>query len=278
MTIDVAIVTCLDLPEPDVDEAPLLEALRARGLSTCAVGWDDPAVDWAQMRLAVLRSPWNYHHHVARFLAWCDATARSTTLRNPPDVVRWNAHKRYLVELGEAGLPIVPTTIVRPGDDLGLSVSGDVVIKPAVSAGSYATERFALARERAAAERHLAALLEAGREAMLQPYQREVEGRGERAVVWIDGAFTHAVRKSPRFGSDDESVALASIEQDELALATRVLDHIGHDDLLYARVDVVRDDRGRPRLMELELIEPSLFLIQHPPALERFADVLARHV
>jgi len=113
---------------------------------------------------------------------------------------------------------------------------------------------------------------------LVQRYAAAVETSGERALVWIDGALTHSVRKSPRFTGQEESVSGAlEPAPDERALAERVLARF-EGELLYGRVDVVRDEGGGLQVMELELLEPSLFLVQHPPALARFADALAERL
>jgi glutathione synthase/RimK-type ligase-like ATP-grasp enzyme len=278
MTSRVALATCAPLPEPDPDEALLVAALSERGLDARVVPWDHPT-DWTAFDVVVLRSTWDYHHRPAQFLAWAEAVARTTRLMNPPEVVRWNLHKGYLLELDARGVPAVPTALVRAGSRTTLAEVlaergfFDVVVKPAVSAGSHLTMRTWGATPEA--EAHLARVLAVG-DALVQPYATEVEASGERAIVWIDGQITHSVRKTPRFLTDDERVSEAlAVEPDARAFAERAIAAAGFGDLLYARVDVVRDGDGL-HLMELELMEPSLFLLQHPPALGRLADAIAR--
>lgn len=277
----VALATCRQLPEPDPDADLLLEELRARDLDATFAGWDDPAVDWSRFELCVLRSTWNYHRHPAAFLQWIERVSRVCALANAAPVVRWNSHKRYLADLERAGVPVAPTVWLPRGTrgDLAALAAArgwdEVVVKPSVSAGSFETMRVGRG-ELARGDEHLRDLL-AERDAMVQRYLPSVEGHGERALVYIAGAFTHAVRKSPRFGDDAESVSQAlPIAADELAFAQRVLAAIPiKDPLLYGRVDVVRGEDGRLCLMELELIEPSLFLQQSSIALARFADAIA---
>jgi hypothetical protein len=309
----IALATCLRLPEPDPDQPLLLAALRAAGAEVEMVAWDDPAADLGRFGLCVLRSTWNYYEHLDAFTAWLTRAAGATRLANPLEVVRWNLHKGYLRELeSRAGLPIVPTRFVRRGevadgddsaaDDI-LKETGwrDVVIKPAVSAGSWRTRRFPLAgpearrpedrpkagptpdgartagaaghSTRAAAGRFLTELCR-DRDAMIQPYLHSVEHGGERSLVWIASEWTHAITKSPRLSGDDERVSVASpITPQERALGDRAIAAI-QGDLLYARLDLILDDDGRACVSELELIEPSLFLAQHPPALERFVAAI----
>jgi glutathione synthase/RimK-type ligase-like ATP-grasp enzyme len=282
MRIDVALATCAELPEPDPDMAPLLAALHASGMTAEALPWDAPDADFASARVTVLRSTWNYPERPQRFLAWVDRVAGTTALHNPAHVVRWNAHKGYLLELAARGVPVTPTLLVRRGDGTPLAdlmrarAWREVVVKPAVSAASRDTLRVGpAALERG--EAHLRALA-AREDVLVQPFLSSVEGHGERAVVWIDGLPTHAVRKSPRFSGDAESVSAAvPIADDEAALARQAV-AAAPGPLLYARVDVARDDSGTPVVMELELIEPSLFLPQSSEALERYAAAVRRRV
>lgn len=274
----VALATCAPLPEPDPDEALLVAALRGAGHDVAVLAWDGGG-PWARQDVVVLRSTWDYHHRPDAFLRWVEATAGLTRVLNPPPVVAWNAHKGYLLELEARGVPVTPTELLRRGDGAALGDVlarrgwSDVVVKPAVSAGSHLTLRSRGATPEAAA--HLRALL-AERDALVQPYLPAVDTTGERAVVCIEGRVTHAVRKTPRFLGDDEAVSAAlPVADDERALAERALDAAGFGPLLYARVDMVRDGDGL-RLMELELIEPSLFLAQHPPALAALVGAIGR--
>jgi len=280
--LDVALATCVNLPEPDADLKPLLRALRAAGLSAEPLAWDDPAADFGTARMTLLRSTWNYSEQPEAFRAWIDRTAPRTALWNPAEVVRWNAHKSYLLDLHARGVPVVPTHLARRGDPAPLAevMTGrgwsDVVVKPAVSGGSRATIRVGPG-DRARGEAHFRTLL-VKEDVLVQPYQSSVEGHGERAIVTVERVATHAVRKSPRFLGDPESVSQAvPIEDDERELVALALAAVPHP-LLYARVDVARDAHGRPQVMELELIEPSLFFPQAPQALEAYVAAVARHL
>ena len=276
------LATCRPLPEPDVDEPSLVEALRARGAEVSVVAWHDPDVDAAAADACVIRSTWDYFHAHDRFLAWVERTARATRLLNPARVIGWNSDKTYLRTMHDAGVPIAPTAWFEAGAppprlDALLDERGwdDVVVKPTVSGGSFATLR-ARRDDLAAADRHLAEHLPR-RGMMVQRYVPSVDGHGERSLVWIDGELTHSIRKSPRFLGQPESVSSAlPIDDAERATAERVLRATGTDDLLYARIDLARDEAGTPMLMELELIEPSLFLRESPVALARLADAIVR--
>lgn len=278
--MDVALATCKVLPEPDPDAAPLLEATRAAGLDVAPLAWDDPDADWSVPRLTLLRSTWNYPQHAEAFLNWAVRVASSSALWNPLPVVRWNVHKGYLLDLERAGVPVAPTELVRRGDRRSLrailSDRGwrDVVVKPAVSAASYRTMRVG-PDDLEAGEAHFRDLV-AERDTLVQRYLPSVEDHGERALVSVDGKLTHAVRKSPRFHGEDESVSDAvPISPAERDLATRAVAAVDGDPL-YARIDVAPGPDGSPVVMELELIEPSLFFPQGPEALERMVTALVR--
>ena len=277
----VAIASCRKLPEPDQDQAVLMTALASAGLDAAMLAWDDPDAPFASYDLTIIRSTWNYFHHVEAFVAWTARVAEHTRLLNPPAIVAWNAMKTYLAELEKRGLDVVPTAFVARGAETRLEAILDergwdeVVIKPVVSAGSFRTERFD--RATVAAGQAFLGALAADREAMVQRWMPSVETHGERSLVWIDGEFTHAIRKSPRFAGGFEQVTEVPIADDERAFAARALAPLAAD-LLYARVDLVRDGDGVVRLMELELIEPSLFLRQSPAALARFVAAIGRRV
>jgi len=197
-------------------------------------------------------------------------------------------HKGYLGQLAARGVPVVPTVWVSRDEDTDLRQImadqrwHDVVAKPVVGAGSFLTDR--VTDPTSAGAQELWARLREHGEVMVQPYLKSVEGYGERSIIWIDGEFTHAVRKSPRLGDAQEDVSAAlEIAADERALAAAVLAKVtggpvrvgGKDDLLYARVDLIRDDWGSPLLAELELVEPSLFLLQSQLALQRLVAAIA---
>jgi O-ureido-D-serine cyclo-ligase len=285
------------LPEPDPDQEPLLAALREAGLRAELLAWDDPAARRpGAFDLCVLRSCWNYFRAPEAFLGWCEEAAATSRLANPLPFVRWNLHKRYLLALEAAGVPVVPTVRLPRGrtSDLPALLAGrgwrDVVIKPAVSAASFLTRRFRPG-ETAAGQAFLAELL-AERDALVQPYLPSAEEPGELALVWIDGELSHAVRKRARLAGDDEWVSKAlplppaEAEVAQRAIALARAKSLGakaagaaagrEAELLYARVDLLLDEAGEPRVSEVELIEPSLFLLQAPAALERLVRAIAR--
>jgi hypothetical protein len=257
--------------DPDLPIA--WSVLRGAGLTVDLVRWDDPDADWASYDLAVVRSCWDYAWRLEEFLGWAESVPR---LRNPVEVLRWNTDKTYLRELQAAGLPVVPT-VWDPADASALPDAKEWVVKPSISAGSRDTARWSSPHDALA---HAASLTAAGRTAMLQPYLAGVDDAGETAMLFIGGAFSHAVRKGPllqrgegvrsdRDSRSDLTPAEATTAQRELAQAVfdAVPGLVGVDaPPLYARIDLVPDIEGRSVVLELELTEPSLFLSQAPEA------------
>jgi hypothetical protein len=276
---DVVLLTYVSGPRLDEDDAPLGEALSRRGLLWKALPWDAP-FRWGTTRLAVIRSTWDYARRRGVYKRRLAAIATRTRLVNPLEVVERNIHKGYLLDLAARGIPVVPTALLRKGekralDDL-LAERGwdDAVVKPATSAGSWRT--FRVRRGAPAIESRRARRLIGSRDALVQPFIPSVTGAGERAMMFFDGVFSHAIRKRSLFEplSVEPRVACEPTP-DELALAHEVLRVEGADSLAYARVDVTAGADGRPLLMELELIEPRLFFTSGPPeAPERFADAI----
>ena len=272
------VATCLTLPEPDPDAEPLAAALAAAGIDAQVVAWDDPAADWTTPIPTIIRSTWNYSLARDEFLAWCDRVHATAPLFNPPAIAHANSHKRYLLDLAARGVPTVPTTLVPRGGSLGDAGAAyeRMVIKPAIAGGSLGAKVFA-ATDRDAAATHTAAWTARG-DVLVQPYLASVEDYGERSLVWIDGAITHAIRKSPRFSGDAEQVTGPHpIAIDERAVAEAALEP-WQDTILYGRVDMARDAMGNPCVMELELIEPSLFFAKYPPSVDRYLDGLTRRL
>ena len=279
----IAIVTHRAAPGIDADEAALGPALEALGLSWQAMPWDDPTFDWASVDAAILRSPWDYSRRRDEFLAWCRRAASVTTLCNPLPIIERNTHKSYLLELAAAGVPVVPTCLLPAGSADPADIAAkrgwcDIVVKPAVSAGSWRTWRLTVAESSHDWTR--ARRLARTRETLVQPYLPSVTVDGERALVFLDGAFSHAIRKRSLF--EDESVAYrvaVTPSAAELELAAKALRAAGAEGLLYARVDLAPGVDGAPMLMELELTEPRLFFTAAPPeATTCFAEAIARRL
>lgn len=286
----IALVSSREALALDEDMPPLAAALRAQGVEVGTPSWDDAAVDWSRYDLAVLRSTWDYVDRVDEFLAWADCCATRTRLVNSPAVVRWNTDKHYLRDLAQAAVPVVPTHFVEPGSrapvelDRFLAKRGcdEFVVKPAIGAGSRDAARYCRG-DRVRAGAHLQALLDAGRSAMLQPYLARVDEHGETAAIYLGGQYSHAIRKGPLLRVGDalvaglfapEQITVRAADAGELRVAEAALAAIPFERPTYARVDMIRDDRGEPLVLELELTEPSLFLAHAPGAAERYAAIL----
>ena len=275
----IALATCLDMPRPDADLPILVEAFAARGARAEVVPWEDPRAEWGAFDAVVVRSTWNYVGRYRDFHAWIDRVAAATRLVNPRAALLWNLHKRYLAELAAAGIAVVPTEVVLHGTEPDWEAlfarHGDLVVKPAVSAGSFATIRVRRG-DVAAARAHREAHLE--RDLLVQPLLASVVSHGETNLVHFGGRFSHAVHQGARWDGDaEQSRGLVTPESDEIALAQAVLAHVesaGFGPLAYARVDMARGADGRPLLMELEIVEPSLFLDRAPGAADRLAEVV----
>ena len=271
----IALVTCAELPTGS-GEDELAERLDA----TWAV-WNDPAVDWDAFDLVVVRSPWDYKDDREAFVAWARSVPR---LLNPAPVLEWNTDKRYMGEVAEAGLPVVETRFLAPGEELPSELPEELVLKPAVSAGAKDTGRFRPATDLAAARELLAHIHASGRTAMLQPFLASVDVRGERALLYAGGAFSHAVSKGAILApgevaamaiDEDPPMAPAEPTAEERALADRAMARLTErfGPLAYARIDLLAGESGAPVILELELTEPSLFLEHDAGAAERFAAV-----
>jgi glutathione synthase/RimK-type ligase-like ATP-grasp enzyme len=283
----VALVTAEAARGFDEDEVPLLDALIWRGVDASVVAWDDRAVDWAAYDVAILRSTWDYTSRHREFLRWLHRVERRTRLANPLGVVEWGLDKRYLRELAGRGIPVVPTTWLEPGDAIRIPERGDIVVKPVVSAGGADTRRFALPEHSAQARAHVDALLAASRPLMVQPYVPGVEVPGEVDLVYLGGRFSHAVRKAhalPEAGAPskaliEQRVEPAEVTSAELAVGDQVVAALAdRGPLLYTRVDLVAGARDEPLVLEVELAEPSLYLMTAEGAVDRFADEIARTV
>ncbi len=275
----IAIVSATPALGTDDDEAFLLPALRELDAEPSVVVWDDPTLDWALFNVVVIRSAWDYTMRRAEFLSWVSATDAVTTVRNRPEVVRWNSDKVYLRDLAALGLPVVPTAFYEPGESPRFPDRVPFVVKPTVSAGSRNTARYAT-DEQAVALGHARRLLDRGRTIMVQPYVASVDERGETALVFIGGRYSHAVTKAAllrpgRPANEEKLFATEKLHPVEPSAAERevadaVLSAIPFPraDLLYARVDLVLTETG-PAVLELELVEPSLMLPQAPAAATR---------
>lgn len=261
------------------------EALRGRGAEVTAAVWTDGSINWSAFDCVVVRSTWDYHRRAQEFRAWIDALeATAARVWNPVPVLHWNMEKTYLRDLEEAGVPVVPTVwlaeATNPDLDSLLDERGwaEAIIKPVISAGASRTWRVSHSTVTDAAPQ-LAESLALG-DVMVQPFIREIQTRGEWSLMFIDGEFSHAVRKMPTGGDFRVQTQYGggsmadSPGSDVLDAARRVLE-VAPSPWLYARVDGIETSSGFV-LLELEMLEPSLFLGTTPGAVARFTDAIIR--
>ena len=285
---EISFVTCAGMPDLDADDRRALEPLTTLGCQVTAAVWDDPHVDWERFDVTVLRSTWDYTDRRDEFVRWAQSVPR---LLNPAHVVEWNTDKRYLEELANTGVRALPTSWITNEQEINLPTSGEYVVKPSVGAGSIDAGRYDLAdpQARARAADHIGRLVARGYTVMVQPFAAAIETLGETGVILIDGQFSHAIRKGSMLGASlkevdglfkEERIEASQASAEEMELARAAVDAAVRilqieEPLLYARIDMVPDDKGRPTLMELELTEPSLFMTTTPGSEARFATAVA---
>lgn len=265
------------------DDRLLADALARRGFSSERVDWAREDVDWAESRCAVLRTPWDYFERLPEFSAWLERAAVQTQIINAPDILRWNVDKHYLRDLAERDVAVVPTRFIETGEDVDLEALLDelefdeAVIKPVVSGAArhtYRVDRHNLV-EREARLRSLVA-----EEAMMiQPFLHSILENGEVTLMMFAGRYSHAIVKRAKAGDfrvqDNHGGTVHEHEPhaDEIALAEAAMRACAGVPA-YGRVDMVRDADGKPRVMELELVEPELWIREHPASADAFADAI----
>jgi hypothetical protein len=263
------------------DDQLAVASLAERDTQVTAAVWNDPSVDWSASDAIVVRSTWDYYRHAAEFRAWIDSLdSIGVPVWNPPAVLRWNMEKTYLRDLEQAGVPIVPTVWLPRGSGPDIEALMDergwpeAVVKPVISAAANRTWRVS----RSTASEISAQLAESLElcDVMVQPFVPEIQTRGEWSLMFIDGDFSHAVRKLPSAGDfrvqrvfGGESIT-DDPDSDLLRAARRVLD-AAPSPWLYARVDGIETAAGFV-LLELEMLEPSLYFSHAPAGTARFAD------
>jgi len=284
---DVLLATSAALPGLHFDDRELLHALRQRGYAAEPVVWEDAHARWTSASLVLIRSAWDYAYRRHQFVRWAERVARLVPLWNPAPVVRWNTHKRYLLDLEARGVPVTPSVVVAAGEHVELGPLLEergwaaAVIKAAVGqSGRYAMR--VAAEDLAAGQAHLDRL-SPHEDMLVQRFLDPVIERGELSMVYIDGQLTHAVRKTGAAGDfrvhDDYGgdVSLADPSDAERAAAEAALAAVEWP-LLYARVDLVDDPDGQPRVMELELVEPELFFRYATAATARLVAAMEREL
>jgi glutathione synthase/RimK-type ligase-like ATP-grasp enzyme len=276
-----ALCTSSEFPTLFDDEQALPSLLAAAGLDAEPVVWSDPAVVWDRYDLVVIRSTWDYFTRIDEFRAWLDRMeAECVPLWNPPSLLRWNLDKHYLAQLAEHGVATLPTLFVDAPASLAALVAeagfSDAILKPAISGGSWRTHRFAAA-DAPSLEGELNTIVAAGG-AMVQPFAPEIVDEGEWSFLFFGGRFSHVVVKTPaardfrvqpKFGGTFRAVTPPPHLRTQAEVILRLLPTVP----LYARIDGIR--RGdQLLLMEVEVIEPYLYLPADPAAAARYVAAL----
>lgn len=290
--MNIALVTCESLaqyaaPNVDDEDSLLTRYLRQQGHTVEPRIWSNPAVDWQRYDVVVVKSPWDYFDRVTEFYEWLDRMQQlGVRMLNPAATIRWNADKKYLLEMEQAGVRIVPTRLLPRGQAVDaaalLSEMGQeqLVIKPAVSGGAKNT--FILTRQETAVRQPQLTELLHHEDFLAQPFLPRIQEEGEWSLLYYGGQFSHCVLKTPKAGDFRVQHYLGGGIEPRQAPAhlRRAADDIVQrfaQDCLYARVDGV-DQNGELLLMELELIEPFLYLASDPQALPRYETALRQMV
>ncbi len=265
----------------------VLDALRRQGLNAIRRDWADPSVDWSDCRALLFRTTWDYFDRFAEFSPWLDRVSQQCRLLNEAALIRWNIDKHYLADLAASQVNVVPTCFAEAADPRSLTevvaATGwdELILKPAVSGAARHTYRFAAAH----AGQHAKVFTELLREEalLLQPFQHSVLNQGEVSLMVIDGKVSHAIRKTPKANDfrvqDDHggSVHPHQPDAEEIAFAEAAVAAVPFD-VMYARVDVIRDNQQQLAIMELEMVEPELFFRFHPAAADQLASGIARRL
>jgi glutathione synthase/RimK-type ligase-like ATP-grasp enzyme len=269
------------------DDRLLQAALAKLGLSSVRVDWAATDVEWSRFRCAVFRTTWDYFDRIGQFTTWLERVRTLTRLCNDSSIITWNLDKHYLADLARRGIPVVPSRFVERGSATTLAELleetgwSDAVVKPCVSGGARHTYR--VNRSDTDALEPIVRQLLCDESLILQPLMGDVVSNGEYTLMIIDGRYTHAVRKAPRPGDfrvqDDHGGTVHEFQPDAamIALAERVI-AAAPSPPAYGRVDLVRDANGAWAVMELELIEPELWLRRCPAAADRLARAIAKFV
>jgi len=276
----IGIVTCQEIPDLIEKEKPLIPLFSSKGIVAEPLVWDDPSINWAEYNFLIIRSIWDYHKRSEEFLSWLDMLdLKKVRTLNSSEVIRSNRHKFYLKELQSKGVNIIPTIFIDKTDDLDLQSVMDLswdksVIKPAVSASAFMTESF-LSEHLLEVESKYKNVAQT-RDLLIQKFVPEVQTFGELSIIFFNRKYSHTVLKTPKkneFRVQEEYGGLSILYDpgdNIIEAAMGILNwYIG--DILYARVDGVVVN-NQFSLMEIELIEPDLFLDHHPEARSRFVE------
>lgn len=266
------------------DDRILAGALEKRGLKVTRTHWDNSGFNWAETGCVIFRTPWDYFNRYSEFAPWLENAAKVTKFINPLTIINWNIDKHYLLDLKDAGISIPPTVFIEPGDERSLAEITaslnweEFILKPAISGGAWHTYR--LNRNNITEHEEIFKELIKDKSMLLQEFQSSVTNTGEMSFIVLGGRFTHSVLKKAkksdfRVQADHGgSVHDYSASGDEIAFAEEVVARSPRG-IAYARVDVMKDNRGELALIELEVFEPELWFRKNLPAAELFAGIVS---
>jgi len=298
LTLKFAFVTDKQSIDIDFDMPLLLDAAKEMSLYVDVCEWDDASIDWSRYTCIVLRSPWDYTNRLEKFLEWSRHISDVSRLVNPLNVVEWNVDKRYLQDLSSQGVFVVPTQSfpcsLNPYTVLEsfFAEKPDIlhfVIKPTIGAYSKDVKCFA-SDNRSEAISHIQTLFLNGQNVMIQPYLASIDTAGETDLILLNGKYSHAIRKKALLDKDGtvntprfEFRSLRQAKSDEIQVADNAVRSVSkilqlEKSLLYARVDMVREQSGRPIVLELEITEPSLSMPFFPQSAATFINLLQERI
>jgi glutathione synthase/RimK-type ligase-like ATP-grasp enzyme len=264
-------------PDTDFDISIMVDALKKLGLNVDIVVWHDSNVEWSSFDAVWIRSTWDYAKKYSEFISWVTMVAGLSKLINPLDVILENSNKIYLNKLQSNGVPVIPSTFISSVSELQVSLEDEAktfVMKPVIGAGARGARRCrGLEDLQSAVDQHFR---NSEVDLIIQPYLDEVDTLGEIAVICCLGEPVHAIRKVPALSEGGHGDFAANVDIDiELSnfVKTILKQHVGrstYENLLYSRVDVV-PYKGSFLLMEIEAVEPALFLSMNPSSAQYFA-------
>ncbi|TFH16206.1 hypothetical protein E4H04_07015 [Candidatus Bathyarchaeota archaeon] len=281
----------------DEETKYLIDALKERGISSRVENWDDPDVNWSQYSLCINRTTSNYMLHPSEYIEWAKRVEKEATLWNSAEILRWNHHKGYLLELHEKGITIPPTVLTRKDSQIPLLEAipcswDEIVVKPAITAGSFGLNRFKSESHEAC--EHYDNLLNAGYvqiapdgtsyecpecDVIVQKYLPEITEKGEASLIYFGGVYSHAVIKTPQRGDFrahpmwNANMGIHKASKSEIEYGYSILEAVP-DVTHYARIDMIPGHN--PVIIEVELIEPMLFFNFFPNTVDLFTEHIVK--
>ena len=266
-----------------LEDKLLQSELENKGLKVCKKDWADPEFDWTLTKYAIFRTTWDYFERFDEFFSWLEDTKHKTTFINSTEIINWNIDKHYLQDLSKIGINIAPTRFIEKGDKITLSQLFDktnwteAVIKPAISGAARHTYR--ITPNNCKNYENIFQKLIAKEDMLFQEFMNNITSNGEISLIMIGGKYTHAVKKIAKKGDfrvqDDHGgkVEIYTATKEEITFAEDCLEASPFKPI-YARVDIVYDNKNKPSLSELELIEPELWFRNNKES----AELLAKEI